>query len=48
MRSYQYDYQRAWLMEVLADAQDRGDYHLEMDVKEKLEELDQTTEGESE
>jgi hypothetical protein len=25
-----------WLREVLKDAEDRGDYHLEMDVKAQL------------
>lgn len=32
------EYQRdcEWLRSVLLDAQERGDYHLEMDVKEKL------------
>lgn len=28
-----------WLREVLADAEERGDYHLEMDVKEQLTKL---------
>lgn len=32
------EYQRRceWLRSVLWDAEERGDYHLEMDVKEKL------------
>ncbi len=30
---------RTWLLEVLRDAEERGDYHLEMDVKEQLTEL---------
>ena len=37
--------ERARLLEVLKDAQDRGDYHLEMDVKEQLYELDQRYNG---
>lgn len=28
-----------WLREVLRDAEERGDYHLEMDVKEQLVQL---------
>jgi hypothetical protein len=33
------DYQRKreWLLEVLRDAEDRGDIYLEYDVKEQLE-----------
>lgn len=34
---YQQESQR--LREVLKDAEERGDYHLEMDVKEALEKL---------
>jgi len=36
MTSAEYDRKRTWLLEVLKDAEDRGDYHLEMDVKEQL------------
>jgi hypothetical protein len=32
----------SWLREVLADARERGDYHLEMDVIEQLTELQDT------
>jgi hypothetical protein len=36
----EYQRQRTWLLEVLRDAEERGDYHLEMDVKEQLTELE--------
>ena len=32
----EYKRKDTWLREVLKDAEDRGDYHLEMDVKEQL------------
>jgi hypothetical protein len=32
----------SWLRKVLADAKEHGDYHLEMDVIEKLTELQDT------
>jgi len=35
----EYQRKRTWLLEVLRDAEERGDYHLEMDVKEQLTEL---------
>lgn len=39
MTSDEYDRKDAWLREVLADAEKRGDYYLEMDVKEELTKL---------
>lgn len=36
MTSAEYERERKRLLEVLKDAEDRGDYHLEMDVKELL------------
>ena len=39
MTQQQYQRERARLLEVLMDAIDRGDYHLEMDVREMLETL---------
>jgi hypothetical protein len=36
----EYRRQLTWLREVLLDAQERGDYNLEMDVKEQLHELE--------
>lgn len=39
MTSDEYDRKRAWLLEVLKDAEDRGDIYLEYDVKEQLEAL---------
>lgn len=36
MTSDEYDRKRAWLLEVLKDAETRGDIYLEYDVKEKL------------
>ena len=36
MTSDEYDRKRNWLLEVLKDAEDRGDYYLEYDVKEQL------------
>lgn len=46
-RDYNY-YSNEWdrLMAVLKDAQDRGDYHLEMDVLEMLEKLEAEYEDE--
>lgn len=37
-----------WLREVLADAEERGDYHLEMDVKEQLIALRDRYQGDEE
>ena len=39
MNHEKYANERARLLEVLKDAEDRGDYHLEMDVKERLADL---------
>jgi hypothetical protein len=39
MTDDEYQCKRKWLLEVLTDAKDRGDYHLEMDVLEKLSNL---------
>ncbi len=39
MTHQQYQRERTRLLEVLKDATDRGDYHLEMDVREELETL---------
>jgi hypothetical protein len=36
----EYIREREWLCDVLRDAQERGDYHLEMDVIEKLHALE--------
>lgn len=36
MSSDEYDRKRTWLLEVLKDAEDRGDFFLEYDVKEQL------------
>lgn len=36
MTTAEYNRKRAWLLEVLKDAEDRGDYYLEHDVKEQL------------
>ncbi len=36
MTADEYDRKRAWLREVLMDAEDRGDIYLEYDVKEQL------------
>jgi hypothetical protein len=36
MTTTEYNRKREWLLEVLKDAEDRGDYYLEMDVKEQL------------
>jgi hypothetical protein len=35
----EYQRRRTWLLEVLRDAEERGDYHLEMDAKEQLTKL---------
>lgn len=37
----EYTRSRTWLQEGLKDALSRGDYHLECDVIEKLQQLDQ-------
>ena len=39
MTADQYERKRIWLLEVLKDAEDRGDIYLEYDVKEKLSAL---------
>ena len=39
MEHDEYIRKRTWLLEVLKDAEDRGDIYLEYDVKEKLEAL---------
>lgn len=39
MSHEEYSRKRDWLLEVLNDAIDRGDYYLEMDVKENLSNL---------
>ena len=39
MTNQYYQAQSAFLREVLQDAIDRGDYHLEMDTREALESL---------
>lgn len=36
MTSDEYHRKRTWLLEVLKDAEDRGDIYLEYDVKEQL------------
>lgn len=36
MTHNEYKRECEWLRSVLLDAQERGDYHLEMDVKERL------------
>lgn len=46
MTSEQYSTERTRLLFVLEDAKDRGDYHLEMDCLELLNELDSTYNGE--
>lgn len=48
MTSEEYDRKRAWLLEVLKDAEDRGDFYLEYDVKEQLIELRDQYYGEDE
>ena len=40
MTREEYDRRRAWLVEVLNDATERGDYHLEMDTRGMIELLD--------
>ena len=42
MTREEYDRRRAWLVEVLKDAVDRGDYHLELDTRGMIELLDET------
>lgn len=42
MTREEYDRMRAWLIEVLKDAVERGDYHLEMDTCGMIELLDET------
>ena len=41
MTSEEYQRERERLLEVLKDAEERGDYYLEMDVKELLTNLKQ-------
>ena len=48
MTAEEYTRKRMWLLEVLKDATDRGDYHLEMDVREKLTDLQCKYYGEEE
>lgn len=48
MTSDEYDRKRAWLLEVLKDAEARGDIYLEYDVKEKLEALHNQHHGDDE
>ena len=38
----EYARKRDWLREVLDDAEERGDYYLEMDVKDQLRDLNDT------
>jgi hypothetical protein len=40
MNYIDYSRERDRLLEVLSDAEDRGDYHLEFDVKELLQRLE--------
>lgn len=42
MTREEYDRRRAWLIEVMKDAVERGDYHLEMDTRGMIELLDET------
>lgn len=39
MTTDEYNRKREWLLEVLKDAEDRGDIYLEYDVKEALTKL---------